>query len=464
MKVNQPELVRALERARKGNEFSTIDADAGFLSALVSRLTMSEVDALFYVQAPQGGDPLGTSPLNILRDRFAAEVAKGSTDARYSEVVREVNRVLERITYTEFEYVFNYALPVCRGIEKTAMPIPPRRTRPGQNLFAYVEPKDLPRSGSTCASPWARDPEEVLGFLYEHHKGAETMLRNIVEDVHFIGAHGKSADRGPVATIMLAGPPGTGKTSMGSLLANAYGVGEPIIIPCGAYRDAEMFSAALFGAPPSYKGTEDGGLLVNKLKQDDVRVVVFDEFDRGPSEIESILMHLTGEGMVPDFGSGKELSVRNCLVILTTNLAMDRMQVLSEKGIDVHPKDICREARKAMVDHLAPELLNRVTWVVPLGVSVAAIESLVMRCCGEDAAELEKSPSLREHFVKAAAAVMHEGARSVEREVRFLRREVRRIATENAGLDDLPEHESRGDGDLDGIITDVFNGTYVPDK
>merc|ERR1712032_263529 len=59
--------------------------------------------------------------------------------------------------------------------------------------------------------------------------------------------------------------------------------------------------AKLIGSPPGYVGFQDGGQLTEAVRQKPYSIVLFDEG------------HLTDS-------SGKEVSFKNCIIVMTTNL------------------------------------------------------------------------------------------------------------------------------------------------
>ena len=55
----------------------------------------------------------------------------------------------------------------------------------------------------------------------------------------------------------------------------------------------EHSAALLYGAPPGYVGYEEGGLLVNKIRQKPYSIVLFDEIEKAHA---SVLMFSSNNG------------------------------------------------------------------------------------------------------------------------------------------------------------------------
>jgi ATP-dependent Clp protease ATP-binding subunit ClpA len=125
-----------------------------------------------------------------------------------------------------------------------------------------------------------------------------------------------------MATLVLHGPPGVGKTETGLILAEALLGSRDAVrrIDCAEFQ-ADHDTARLTGAPPGYIGYEDGGVLSDAL-QETAAVIVLDEFDRGPPRLAEMLLGILDAGRLTD-GRGRTATFENALLILTTNAGSD---------------------------------------------------------------------------------------------------------------------------------------------
>jgi len=90
----------------------------------------------------------------------------------------------------------------------------------------------------------------------------------------------------PTGSFFFSGPTGTGKTELAKALAEFLFQTETSIIRFDMSEFKEEHSAALlYGAPPGYVGYEEGGLLVNKIRQKPYSIVLFDEIEKAISLI-----------------------------------------------------------------------------------------------------------------------------------------------------------------------------------
>ena len=155
--------------------------------------------------------------------------------------------------------------------------------------------------------------------LRELYPNQAALLTSVLEWLEAEGS--KVQYRAPVGVMLLAGPTGTGKTYLGECIAAAFGKPKPVVIACGELRTKETVTAALFGAPVGYKDSDKGGRLTKPVSARRDQVVIFDEFDRAHESLLDSLMNVLDTGVATSAGDNREVDLRQCLFILTTNLA-----------------------------------------------------------------------------------------------------------------------------------------------
>ena len=168
----------------------------------------------------------------------------------------------------------------------------------------------------------------------------------------------------PIASFLFLGKTGLGKTLTCKSLSKHYFNGSKSLI----YFDMSEFSEAvsvskLTGASPGYIGFEKGGDLTEKVKRNPYSVILFDEIEKAhPTAIQSLLQILE-EGRLTD-NSGQEVSFKNCVIILTSNIGAFIADKQSTVGFNNSgPRKNLRildEAKKI----LSPELINRLDGVL----------------------------------------------------------------------------------------------------
>jgi ATP-dependent Clp protease ATP-binding subunit ClpA len=165
----------------------------------------------------------------------------------------------------------------------------------------------------------------------------------------------------PIGSFFFLGPTGTGKTELAKSLAEFLFQDESFMIRFDMSEFKEEHSAALlYGAPPGYVGYEEGGLLVNKIRQQPYSVVLFDEIEKAHSSVFDIFLQILDEGKLHD-RLGKEGDFSNSVVLFTSNIGSDFI-------IDSFNKDIIpasNDLMEIMGRHFRPEFLGRLTEIVP---------------------------------------------------------------------------------------------------
>jgi ATP-dependent Clp protease ATP-binding subunit ClpA len=77
--------------------------------------------------------------------------------------------------------------------------------------------------------------------------------------------------------------------------------------------------ARLLGAPPGYVGYEEGGKLTEAVRRRPYCLVLLDEIEKAHPDVSGILLQIMEEGVLTD-STGRRVSFRNALVIMTSNL------------------------------------------------------------------------------------------------------------------------------------------------
>lgn len=165
----------------------------------------------------------------------------------------------------------------------------------------------------------------------------------------------------PIGSFFLLGPTGTGKTELAKSLADFLFNDESFLIRFDMSEFKEEHSAALlYGAPPGYVGYEEGGMLVNKIREKPYSVVLFDEIEKAHSSVFDIFLQILDEGRLHD-RLGREGDFSNAVILFTSNIGSEQIIKSFEEG-HIPATNTLMET---MSRHFRPEFLARLTEIVP---------------------------------------------------------------------------------------------------
>merc|ERR1712086_976600 len=77
--------------------------------------------------------------------------------------------------------------------------------------------------------------------------------------------------------------------------------------------------AKLIGSPPGYVGFQDGGQLTEAVRQKPYSIVLFDEVEKAHPDVFNLFLQILDDGHLTD-STGKVISFKNCIIVMTTNL------------------------------------------------------------------------------------------------------------------------------------------------
>ncbi len=192
-------------------------------------------------------------------------------------------------------------------------------------------------------------------YLQQRVKGQEDAIEVIAKAVRRARAGVQDAQR-PLASFLMLGPTGVGKTELAKTLAEFMFNDEHALIRFDMSEFMEKHSVArLVGAPPGYVGYDEGGLLTNKVRRKPYSVVLFDEVEKGHPDVFNLFLQLFDDGRLTD-SQGQVVNFTNTIILMTSNLGSENIKpVENEEEAQLMNQGIMDAVRS----HFRPEFLNR---------------------------------------------------------------------------------------------------------
>ena len=183
----------------------------------------------------------------------------------------------------------------------------------------------------------------------------------------------------PIGVFLFAGPPGSGKTYLGKVLADAI-ARKLLHFDMTQFSSGAFASTSLFGAARGYVGSTSYGKLTAGLRDTPDAVVLLDEFEKAHADVHKNFLTAWNDGFVTEASDGRQISTTRALFVLTTNAAVDALADLSRQYAN-DPDQLRRSADAALrTAGFAPEVLNRIDRIFvfePLsGLDVARVAAL----------------------------------------------------------------------------------------
>jgi len=192
----------------------------------------------------------------------------------------------------------------------------------------------------------------------------------------------------PAGCFLFTGPTGVGKTELARQLALHLG-NEFLRYDMSEYMEKHAV-ARLIGAPPGYVGFDQGGLLVDAVRQHPYSVVLLDEIEKAHLDLFDILLQVMDHAELTD-NQGRKADFRHVVLIMTSNAGSREMSQLNVGFGSDKAKDAPSQAKKAIERLFSPEFRNRLDAIVSFDpLSEDVMETIVEKFILELEAQLRE--------------------------------------------------------------------------
>ena len=262
-------------------------------------------------------------------------------------------------------------------------------------------------------------------ILHKRVVGQNHAIKSILDAV-FESRSGLNKKGQPIGSFFFLGPTGTGKTELAKSLAEFLFNDDTSILRFDMSEYKEEHSVALlYGAPPGYVGYEEGGLLVNQIRQHPYSVVLFEEIEKAHRSVFDLFLQILDEGKLHD-RLGRIGDFSNALIIFTSNIGSDYIfKSFGEGHVPTHDQML-----EVMQGQFRPEFLARLTEIVPFSpITPEMIDRIfdihiqnLLKMLREQNISLTIDESARKYVTKVGFNA-HYGARPI---LGIIRKEIRR--------------------------------------
>ena len=262
-------------------------------------------------------------------------------------------------------------------------------------------------------------------ILHNRVVGQNHAIKSILDAI-FESRSGLNKKGQPIGSFFFLGPTGTGKTELAKSLAEFLFNDETAMLRFDMSEYKEEHSVALlYGAPPGYVGYEEGGLLVNQIRQHPYSVVLFDEIEKAHRSVFDLFLQILDEGKLHD-RLGRVGDFSNSLIIFTSNIGSDYIfKAFGEGKVPTHDQLL-----EVMQGQFRPEFLARLTEIVPFSpITEEMIDRIfdihiknLLKTLNEQNIKLEIDETARKYVTKVGFNA-HYGARPI---LGIIRKEIRR--------------------------------------
>lgn len=258
----------------------------------------------------------------------------------------------------------------------------------------------IPLSIITSNDKEAGETPDIEAGLQLTVFGQDTAVETLADAV-YVAQAGLNDPNKPLGCYLFTGPTGVGKTETAKGLASLLGV-KLVRFDMSEFMEKHTVSR-LIGSPPGYVGYGDGkaggGALITEIENNPNCILLLDEVEKAHKDVLNVLLQLMDKGTITN-SSGKEVSAKNIILIMTSNLGAADAE---RNRIGFGDTDNSDAGLDAVKKFFTPEFRNRLDAVVPFG---KLGQEIVMQVADKFLQELKESAAERGYKLKWNKSVL----------------------------------------------------------
>ncbi len=364
-----------------------------------------------------------TKQVEDLREKLDALRSKWQQEREIAETIQAIKQKQEdlQLQYQRAEREGNFEL--ASRIKYSEMPTQAAALKAAEAKLAELSPDNRMTHQAVTANDiaevvarWTGIPvakmlrgekERLLHLEDELHKrvvGQDEAVAAVADAIRRSRAGLSDPDK-PIGSFIFCGPTGVGKTELAKALADVLFDDERAIVRIDMSEYQERHSVSrLVGAPPGYVGYDEGGQLTEAVRRRPYTIVLLDEIEKAHPDVFNILLQVLDDGRLTD-NKGRTANFKNTIIIMTSNLASDRIQQMFDDYDDLHVAYMRakEEVMDALKQNLRPEFLNRIDEVIVFHPLLKSQMHAILHILLEDIRDMLARQELKVELTPAAA-------------------------------------------------------------